>query len=54
MLHIGEYIYSYAQEPQYKPPLMLRKLVLSGYIGDLRFKSGSKGGWRDYFKVVKL
>jgi len=53
MLHIGEYIYSLTREPQYKPPLTLRKLVLSGYIGDPRFKPGSRGGWRDYFKVVK-
>ena len=53
MLHIGEYIYSVTWEPQYKPPLVLRKLVLSGYIGDPRFKPGSRGGWRDYFKVVK-
>jgi 3-hydroxybutyryl-CoA dehydrogenase len=53
MFHIGEYIYSMTKESQYKPPLTLRKLVLSGYIGDPRFKPGSRGGWRDYFKVVK-
>jgi len=53
MLHIGEYIYSVTWEPQFRPPLSLRKLVLSGYIGDSRFKPGSRGGWRDYFKVVK-
>jgi 3-hydroxybutyryl-CoA dehydrogenase len=53
MLHIGEYIYSRTWEPQYKPPLTLRKLVLSGYVGDPKFKPGSRGGWRDYFGVVK-
>jgi 3-hydroxybutyryl-CoA dehydrogenase len=53
MLHIGEYIYGMTREPQYKPPLTLRKLVLSGYKGDPRFKPRSRGGWRDYFKVVK-
>jgi len=53
MLHIGEYIYSLTWEPQFRPPLLLRKLVLSGYIGDSQFKPGSRGGWRDYFKVVK-
>ncbi len=53
MLHIGEYIYNLTWEPQYKPPLVLRKLVLSGYIGDARFKPGSRGGWLDYFKVAK-
>jgi 3-hydroxybutyryl-CoA dehydrogenase len=53
MLHIGEYIYGITFEPQYKPPLMLKKLVLSGYLGDPRTKLGSKGGWKDFFKVVK-
>lgn len=53
MLHIGEYMYSITREPQYKPPLALRKLVLSGYLGDARFKPGSKGGWLDYIKVAK-
>ena len=53
MLHVGEYIYSMTREPQYQPPLTLRKLVLSEYIGDPRFKPGSKGGWRDYFKAAK-
>jgi 3-hydroxybutyryl-CoA dehydrogenase len=53
MLHVGEYIYSITREPQYIPPLVLRKLVLSGYRGDPRLKPGSRGGWRDYFKAVK-
>jgi len=53
ILHIGEYIYSITKETQYKPPLTLRKLVLSGYIGDPRFKPESRGGWRDYYEVVK-
>jgi 3-hydroxybutyryl-CoA dehydrogenase len=53
MLHIGEYICGITNEPRYSPPLVLRKLVLSGYIGDPRSKPGSRGGWRDYFKVVR-
>ena len=53
MLHIGEYIHGLTPEPQFVPPLMLRKLVLSGYTGDSRFKPGSRGGWREYFKVAK-
>ncbi|MEM2336482.1 MAG: 3-hydroxyacyl-CoA dehydrogenase NAD-binding domain-containing protein [Candidatus Bathyarchaeia archaeon] len=48
-LHIGEYIYSLTGEPQYKPPLTLRRLVLSGYLGDPRYKVGSIGGWRAYY-----
>jgi len=50
VLHIGEYIYGLTGELQYKPPLTLRKLVLSGYLGDPKYKVGSKGGWRTYFK----
>jgi len=53
MLHVGEYIYNLTREPQYKPPLILRKLVMSGYLGDARFKPGSRGGWIDHFKVAK-
>lgn len=50
VLHIGEYIYALTGKPQYKPPLTLRKLVLSGYLGDPRYKVGSRGGWRRYFE----
>jgi 3-hydroxybutyryl-CoA dehydrogenase len=50
VLHIGEYIYCLTGEPQYKPPLTLRKFVLSGYLGDPKYKVGSKGGWRTYFE----
>ncbi|MEM0357062.1 MAG: 3-hydroxyacyl-CoA dehydrogenase NAD-binding domain-containing protein [Candidatus Bathyarchaeia archaeon] len=49
-LHIGEYIYKLTGEPQYKPPITLKKLVLSGYLGDPKYKTGSKGGWRTYFR----
>jgi 3-hydroxybutyryl-CoA dehydrogenase len=50
ILHIGEYLYGRTLEPQYKPPLTLRKLVLSGYLGSSRFKPESRGGWLDYFR----
>ena len=53
MLHIGEYLYSRTLEPQYKPPLTLRKLVLSGYLGNPKFKPQSRGGWLDYFGSVR-
>jgi len=49
VLHIGEYIYGITREPQYKPPITLRKLVLSGYLGDPKYKTESKGGWRTYY-----
>jgi 3-hydroxybutyryl-CoA dehydrogenase len=53
MLHVGEYVYSITLEPQYKTPLTLRKIVLSGYLGDPRIKPGSKGGWKDYLKAIR-
>ena len=52
-LHIGEYVYSKTLEPQYRPPLSLRKLVLSEFFGDKRFKPASRGGWWDYYKVSR-
>lgn len=53
VLHIGEYIYEHVKEPRYNPPLTLKKLVLSGYLGDPRFKPGSKGGWYSFYKVKR-
>lgn len=49
VLHIGEYLHSRLGEPQFRPPLTLRKLVYSGYLGDPRVKAGSRGGWYHYF-----
>ena len=49
--HISEYLYSMLREPQYKPPITLMKLVLSGYLGDPKLKPESKGGWYSYFKI---
>lgn len=49
MLHIGEYICELTKESQYKPPLTLRRLVLSGYTGNPQPKPQSRGGWQDYF-----
>lgn len=53
MLHIGEYVYNVTQEPHYRPPLILKKLVMSEYLGNPRFKPGSKGGWRTYFEEAE-
>jgi len=49
--HVGEYLYSETHEARYAPPITLKKLVLSGYIGDKRTKPGSRGGWYDFFKI---
>jgi 3-hydroxybutyryl-CoA dehydrogenase len=39
------------KEAHYAPPVTLKKLVLSGYLGDKRLKFGSKGGWYDFFQI---
>ncbi|AGK61196.1 3-hydroxyacyl-CoA dehydrogenase [Archaeoglobus sulfaticallidus PM70-1] len=53
MFHIGEYMYEETRDPHYAPPVTLKKLILSGYIGDKKLKKGSKGGWYDYFGIRK-
>nr|MDO8100056.1 3-hydroxyacyl-CoA dehydrogenase NAD-binding domain-containing protein [Candidatus Njordarchaeota archaeon] len=51
ILHIASYLYSETGDPRYAPPLTLKKLVKSGFIGNPKLKSGSKGGFYEYFKV---
>jgi len=46
MLHILEYLHREIGDPRYAPPLTLKKLVKSGYLGR---KPGSKGGFYEYF-----
>ncbi|MCS7119443.1 MAG: 3-hydroxyacyl-CoA dehydrogenase NAD-binding domain-containing protein [Archaeoglobaceae archaeon] len=53
VLHIAEYLYEETKEKHYAPPIALKKLVLSGYIGDKKLKFGSKGGWYDYYGIKK-
>lgn len=50
VLHIAEYMYGETKEKHYAPPVTLKKLVYSGYIGR---KPGSKGGWYEYYGVEK-
>lgn len=50
MLHIAEYLYEETQEKHYAPPITLKKLVLSGYVGR---KPGSKGGWYDFYGIKR-
>ncbi len=50
MLHISEYMFEETKRPEYAAPSILKKLVYSGYLGN---KKGSKGGWYDYYKIVK-
>ncbi len=53
VLHIADYMYEETKEKHYAPPLTLKKLVLSGYLGDKRLKFGSKGGWYDFFQIKR-
>lgn len=46
MLHILDYLYREIGDPKYAPPLILKKLVKSGYLGR---KPGSRGGFYEYF-----
>ncbi|MCS7121215.1 MAG: 3-hydroxyacyl-CoA dehydrogenase NAD-binding domain-containing protein [Archaeoglobaceae archaeon] len=48
--HIAEYIYNETKDEHYSPPITLKKLVLSGYLGK---KPNSRGGWYDYYKIKK-
>jgi len=52
-LHIMEYLHKEFGDPRYAPPLILKKMVMAGYLGDPRLKPGSKGGIYDYFKIPK-
>jgi 3-hydroxybutyryl-CoA dehydrogenase len=53
LLHISEYLYDEIGDPKYAPPLTLKKLVKSGFTGNPRVKSGSKGGFYEYFKIPR-
>lgn len=46
MLHVADYMFEETKDPAYAAPVILKKMVLSGYLGK---KKGSKGGWYDYY-----
>jgi 3-hydroxybutyryl-CoA dehydrogenase len=50
MLHVLEYLFAETGDAHYAPPLILKKLVKSGFKG---FKPGSKGGFYEYFKIKR-
>lgn len=52
-LQVSEYIYRETREKHYAPPVTLKKLVLSGYIGDPNFNPGSRGGWYEFFGLKR-
>jgi 3-hydroxybutyryl-CoA dehydrogenase len=51
--HVLEYIYNETGNPGYKPPMLLRKMVMAGFLGDPRQKPGSRGGFYEYFNVPR-
>jgi 3-hydroxybutyryl-CoA dehydrogenase len=50
-LEILESIFDATGDLDWKPPLLLRQLVESGFLGDPSIKKGSKGGFYDYFRL---
>ncbi|MEM1659424.1 MAG: 3-hydroxyacyl-CoA dehydrogenase NAD-binding domain-containing protein [Candidatus Jordarchaeales archaeon] len=52
-LQVSEYIYRETREKRYAPPVTLKKLVLSGYLGDPKFNPGSRGGWYEFFGLKR-
>ncbi len=48
MLHVAEYMYEETKRSDYAAPTLLKKLVLSGYLGN---KKGSKGGFYQYYGI---
>jgi 3-hydroxybutyryl-CoA dehydrogenase len=53
VLHISEYLYGEIGDPRYAPPLTLKKLVKSGFIGNPKLKVGSKGGFYEYYNIPR-
>nr|MDO8133847.1 3-hydroxyacyl-CoA dehydrogenase NAD-binding domain-containing protein [Candidatus Njordarchaeum guaymaensis] len=50
MLHVLEYLHAETGDAHYAPPLIVKKLVKSGFKG---FKPGSKGGFYEYFRIKR-
>jgi 3-hydroxybutyryl-CoA dehydrogenase len=51
--HILDYIYNETGDHAYKPPMLLRKMVIAGFLGHPQQKPGSRGGFYEYFKVPR-
>jgi len=46
-----EAMYRATGDPAWTPPLLLRQLVSTGYLGDPKVKAGSRGGYYEYFRL---
>jgi 3-hydroxybutyryl-CoA dehydrogenase len=53
LLHISEYLHKEIGDPRYAPPLILKKLVKSGFTGNPKIKAGSKGGFYEYYNIPR-
>lgn len=48
-LQILDAMFEATGDPDWKPPVLLRQLVESGFLGNPSIKKGSKGGYYEYF-----
>ena len=53
LLHISDYLHNEIGDARYAPPLTLKKLVKSGFVGNPKMKPGSKGGFYEYYKITR-
>jgi 3-hydroxybutyryl-CoA dehydrogenase len=51
--HILKYLFDEIGDPRYAVPLTLKKLVKSGFLGNPRNKTGSKGGFYEYYNISR-
>ncbi len=48
-----ESLYAQTGDPRFKPPEILKRLVAAGYFGDPKIKTGSRGGYYEYYNLKK-
>jgi len=48
-----EALYAQTKDRRFRPPIILKRLVSQGYLGDPKTKSGSKGGYYEYFGLQR-
>jgi len=46
-------LYAQTKDERFRPPKILKRLVSEGYLGDLKTKPGSKGGYYEYFALKR-
>lgn len=48
-----EALYKETGQERYKPPVILKKLVSEGFLGDPKLRKGSKGGYYEYYGLKR-